>query len=105
MRYVTSRLSEDKLSCQEWIFDFTSSYSNRDFGFYLNEYYEYIRETTRHKFKEVINRYSRLATRGNSLQYSQVPLPNEIVEEAAQFYRSQVLLIDFTNKQSEKNSL
>lgn len=67
----------DPLGQTVWRFWF----DDRDATLYLDHYHEAKRETTRHKFKP-INYYCRTDRRNNKIEVNDVPLPQDVADEA-----------------------
>jgi hypothetical protein len=79
---IVNRESKDQLYCQKWEFWLTTSSANSEFVYLVfNKYYELERPTKRHNYVAK-NIYQRIDTRKNTLSLDQVPLPDEILEEA-----------------------
>lgn len=73
-RYSIKRYSLDKLKFFEWIFWLNGT------DIWLDKYFEYRRETKRHKFN-VEEKYDKIFTRNNSISVDDVPLPDDVVSE------------------------
>lgn len=87
------RESEDKLSWSVWRFWKNPS----DERVYLDEYVHQTRPTRRHVHRTTA-RYERLFRRptgdpGESLKYEQVPLPQDVIDEALAEYVKQITFV------------
>ncbi len=87
-----SKISEDGLTWSIWRF----WKDNRDEQVYLDEYIVKTRATKRHGFKPVSG-FDRLPGRANhtltltyNLPYEDVPMPQDVVDEALESYRKQI---------------
>ncbi len=77
MPYIHVKRNATPLTESEWSFHFDESSCT----LFLNSYVERVRASTRHKFKNV-NCYDRLHRRSNTLDQKNIPLPEDVQEEA-----------------------
>ena len=82
-----TRVSEDKLSAQEWLFWLSDRHSSTggEIALRLNSYAELTRATPRHKFtvaKQGFARWSSFLKGGRGIKAADIPFPDDVVAEA-----------------------
>ncbi len=85
---ITRQLDDNTIAKWEFMFMY--------YSIVLNEYAVLSRESKRHKYK-VVSQYRRLFSRGNDIQFDDIPLPDDVSAEVLNMVVSKITVIKVNN--------
>jgi hypothetical protein len=82
----------DELTIEKWRFSFI------DRNIYLESYYILQKESKRHKNYRTLKKYERLSKRDSNVEESEVPLTDELKQEALNQFVSKIKILKWSER-------
>jgi len=87
------RRNIDELTVEKWSFIFL--YGN----IFLDSYYLLKKESKKHRRYEILKKYNRIIGRNNTIKEVDIPLPEDVKEEAFNIFTKDIKVMKWTERQ------